>query len=139
MKRVVPTPFPADPLVSDAAVLGAAIRSARTGAGMTIDQAAASIGISKQTLSDLETSGATVGLGIALRVARELGVALFVARPGEREVIRRAIPSQPSAVLAPSPLVGTLSRKAVEAQQHQVARGTGDDDDQRPRKRSARK
>ena len=58
---------------------------------MTIDQAAAAIGISKQTLSDLETRGATVGLGIALKVARELGVSVFVARPGEREAARNLI------------------------------------------------
>jgi transcriptional regulator with XRE-family HTH domain len=91
MKRVVPTPFPASPLVSDARAFGAAIRAARTGAGMTLEEAAAAIGISKQTMLDVETAGDTVSFGIVLKVARELGVSVFVAAPGQRELVRRAI------------------------------------------------
>ena len=143
MKRVVPTPFPIDPLVADAGVLGAAIRSARTGAGMTIDQAAAALGISKQTLSDLETSGSTVGLGIALKVARELGVSVFVTKPGERETIRRVIAGQPITIQGHVPLVlahplpndGTPG----EGQLHQVIPSRGHDDHDRKRKRRSRK
>ena len=91
MRRVVPLPFPTDPFVTDAAKLGAAIRAARSNAGMSLVDAALALGISKQTLSDLETAKSSVGLGTALRVAREMGVALFAVPAGEREIVRRAI------------------------------------------------
>jgi len=91
MRRVVPTPFPSDPLLKDAATFGAAIRAARTGAGMTLADAAMTLGISKQTLSDLEKANASVGLTIALKVARELGVAVFAAPASDREPVRRII------------------------------------------------
>ena len=101
MRNVVPTPFPSEPLVADSVAFGRAIRAARTSAGMTLTDAAVTLGVSKQTLADLETAKASVGLGIALRVARELGVAVFVAPSGEREVVRRAIvTSPPPALLA---------------------------------------
>jgi len=91
MRRVVPLPFPSDPVVTDAAKLGAAIRAARSNAGMTLVDAALALGISKQTLSDLETAKSSVGLGTTLHVAREMGVALFAVPAGEREIVRRAI------------------------------------------------
>jgi len=93
MRRVVPTPFPADSLVADAAVFGAMIRAARTSSGMTLADAAMTLGVSKQTLSDLETAKASVGLTIALRVASELGVAVFAVPSAEREPVRRLIVS----------------------------------------------
>jgi DNA-binding XRE family transcriptional regulator len=58
---------------------------------MTLEAAAAAIGISKQTMLDAEKAGDTVSFGIMLKVARELGVSLFVAAPGQRELVRRAI------------------------------------------------
>ncbi|MDE2259738.1 MAG: helix-turn-helix transcriptional regulator [Betaproteobacteria bacterium] len=91
MRRVVPTLFPSDPLLKDAAMFGAAIRAARTGAGMTLVDAAMTLGISKQTLSNLEKASGSVGLSIALKVARELGVAVFAAPAGDREPVRRII------------------------------------------------
>jgi transcriptional regulator with XRE-family HTH domain len=91
MKRVVPTPFPSDPLLTDAAAFGAAIRAARTGTGMTLADAAMMLGIAKQTLADLEKAGASVGLAIALKVAGELGVAVFAAPAADREPVRRSI------------------------------------------------
>lgn len=91
MRRVVPTPIPDDPLVADAHALGAAVRAARTASGMTLADAAMSVGISKQTLSDLETAKASVGLALALRVARELGVVVFAVPAAEREPVRKAI------------------------------------------------
>jgi len=89
MRRVVPTSFPSDPLLQDAATFGAAIRAARTAAGMTLSDAAMTLGISKQTLSDLEKATASVGLSIALRAARDLGVAVFAAPAADREPVRR--------------------------------------------------
>ena len=91
MRRVVVQPFPTDPLVVDAAALGAAIRAARSQAGMTLVDAALSLGLAKQTLADLETAKGSVGLETALRAARELGVALFAVPTADREPVRRAI------------------------------------------------
>ena len=91
MRRVVPTPFPSDPLLHDAAAFGAAVRAARTGAGMTLADAAMTLGIAKQTLADLEKASASVGLATALTVARELGVAVFAVPARDREPVRRMI------------------------------------------------
>jgi transcriptional regulator with XRE-family HTH domain len=91
MKRVVATPVPPDPLVHDPRAFGAAIRAARTGAGMTLADAAMAIGMAKQTLSDLESAKASVGLATALRAARELGLAVLAVSSDEREPLRRMI------------------------------------------------
>lgn len=91
MRRVVPIPFPSDPDVMDGKTLGAAIRAARCNAGMTLVETALALDIAKQTLSDLETGKASVGLFTAMRVAKELGVALFAVPAAEREVVRKAI------------------------------------------------
>lgn len=93
MKRVIATPLPSDACVSDARVLGAAVRAARTGAGLTVADAALTIGVAKQTLSDLEAGKETVSLGLVLRITRELGVALFVAPAGQRERFHRVFVS----------------------------------------------
>ena len=91
MKRVVPTPVPSNPTIADPLALGAMIRAARTALGMTLADAALTVGVSKQTLSDLETAKASVGLAITLKVAKELGVAVFAVPAAERELVRRAI------------------------------------------------
>lgn len=93
MGRIVPIPFPSDPAVTNAGVLGAAVRAARTGVGMTLADAAAFVGVAKQTLNDLELGKASVSLGLALKIANGLGVALFVAPATERETIRRRLMS----------------------------------------------
>lgn len=91
MKRVVPSSAPADPWMQDPVAFGQAIRAARTAAGMTLVDAAAVVGVSKQTLSDLEKATGSVGLAIALRVARELGVGVFAVQPALREAARQAL------------------------------------------------
>lgn len=97
MKRVVPSRPPTDPLTLDSQSFGQAIRAARTAAGMTLVDAAAMMGVSKQTLSDLEKATGSVGLAIALRVARELGVGVFAVQPTQREFARQALrPHAPS-------------------------------------------
>lgn len=58
---------------------------------MTLVDAALTLGVSKQTLTDLETAKASVGLATALRVAKELGVAVFAVPSPEREPVRRLI------------------------------------------------
>ncbi len=96
MRRVVNLPFPADPLVQDAAAFGAAVRAARTYIGMTLADAALMVGVSKQTFADLETAKASVGLATALKIAREFGMGVFVAAPEKREIVRRCILSERS-------------------------------------------
>lgn len=91
MKRVVPTPAPVDPWVQDPVLFGQAIGAARTASGMTLMDAAAAMGISKQTLSDLEKATGSVGLAIALRVARELGVGVFAVQPAQRWAARQTL------------------------------------------------
>ena len=95
MRRIIPIPFPSDPALTDASVLGAAVRAARTGAGMTLENAAAFLNVAKQTLGDLERGKTSVGLGLALKIADGLGVALFVAPAAQREQIRRQIKNSP--------------------------------------------
>jgi len=60
--------------------------------------AAAMMGVSKQTLSDLEKATGSVGLTIALRVARELGVGVFAVQPRQREAARLALRTQASSL-----------------------------------------
>lgn len=91
MKRVLKTPFPGDPLVSDLSVLGAAIRSTRTEQGLTIDEAAMTVGVAKQTLADIEAGKPSVQLGNFFKVANDLGVSLFVAPARDRTRIRNQI------------------------------------------------
>ncbi len=91
MKRVVPLPFPAEPTVHGPADLGAALRAARTRAGLSLVEAALSLGLTKQTLHDLERGKATVAIGTVLRVASQLGVSLFMAPSEIRERVRDAV------------------------------------------------
>ena len=91
MPKIKPKPFPSDRQLVDPSVLGAAVRSARTQSGLSIADAALTIGIAKQTLSDLEAGKPTVGLGMALKIASELGVTLFVVPSTEKETVRRLL------------------------------------------------
>ena len=88
MRTVTPKPFPLDPELRSAKQLGVAIRAARTQAGLTLTDAALTLGVAKQTLSDLELGKPSVGLGLALEIATGLGVALFMAPSGAREQTR---------------------------------------------------
>lgn len=78
MKLVKATPAPADPNLLDTHVLGAAVRAARTGAGMTLAEAALSIGVAKQTLANLEAGAPGVSLGLVLKITEALGLGLVV-------------------------------------------------------------
>jgi transcriptional regulator with XRE-family HTH domain len=93
MRRVVPLPFPAEPLIRDAAALGAAIRSTRTRARLTRADAALSLGISVDALADLERGKPTVALGTALAAATALGVSLFITPAEQRDRVRSLIKS----------------------------------------------
>lgn len=93
MRRVVPTSFP-HPLLLDASSLGAAIRSARTNSGVTLTDAALVIGVSRQTLQDLEMGTGTVGIGLALKVSTEMGVSLFAIPTSERDIAVKTLTQQ---------------------------------------------
>lgn len=90
-RRVVPTAFPVDPQLTTSEEFGAAVRAARTASGLTLEEAALAVSVAKQTLGDLEAGKPTVGLGIALRVAKALGVSLFVVPAGEAGPILQLI------------------------------------------------
>lgn len=91
MKRVVPTLFPSDPFLDSPITLGSAIRSARTQAGIRLEDAAMTIGVSLQTLVDIEAGKPGVSIGKILQVANGLGVSLFVVPQSQREIARRRL------------------------------------------------
>lgn len=91
MKRIVPTSFPSDPFLDSPMTLGSAIRSARTQAGIRLEDAAMTIGVSLQTLVDIEAGKPGVSIGKILQVANGLGVSLFVIPQSQREIARRRL------------------------------------------------
>ncbi len=90
MKTVTKVDFPAQ-LQSSAKELGIAVRSARTGAEFTLANAAQALGISKQTLSNLELGTGTVTLALAFHALNALGVAVLVVPAEESSRVRRAL------------------------------------------------
>ncbi|MFL5897325.1 MAG: helix-turn-helix domain-containing protein [Solirubrobacterales bacterium] len=68
------TPNPAD--------LGTAIRDRRRHLGITQDNLAASIGVSRRVIGQLENGKETVHLGIVLRAARAVGLNVGVEPRG---------------------------------------------------------
>lgn len=91
MKKVKKTIPPDNFHCGDAISLGHFIRAQRTASGLSIDQAALSIGIAKQTLADLEKGKPTVGVGIVLRVVAELGLGLLIAQKQDVKAINEFI------------------------------------------------
>lgn len=91
MRKIKPTEFPKDPVVASPAVLGAAVRAVRTGAGLRLQDAADLLGVAKQTLQDLETGKPGISLGRAIEIAAGLGATLLVVPSGHAEQARRLI------------------------------------------------
>jgi transcriptional regulator with XRE-family HTH domain len=91
MKTVKKIEFPTQLQMRSAKELGVSVRAARTTAGFTLASAAQALGVSKQTLSDLELGTGTVTLGIAFHVLNSLGVSLFAAPARESTRVRRAL------------------------------------------------
>ncbi len=91
MRTVVPSPMPADPVIDTPTNLGAMVRAARTRAGITLADAAAACGISRQTMINIETGRGGVALPLVLQAAQEMGVTLLAVPSEERELARRAI------------------------------------------------
>jgi DNA-binding XRE family transcriptional regulator len=88
MRTVTPKPFPSDLELRSAKQLGIAVRASRTQAGLTLADAALTLGVAKQTLSNLELGKPSVGLGLALEIAAGLGVTLFMVPASAREQTR---------------------------------------------------
>ena len=91
MPRIVPKPFPEECLLTDTKALGAAVRSARTHSGLSIEEAALIIGVAKQTISDIEAGKPGVGIGLVLRVASQVGVSLFMVPSTSRSEVHNLI------------------------------------------------
>ena len=88
MRTVTQKPFPTNLELRSSKQLGVAVRAARTQTGLTLADAAMTLGVAKQTLSDLELGKPSVGLGLALEIAAGLGVALFMVPASAREQTR---------------------------------------------------
>jgi y4mF family transcriptional regulator len=67
---------------SEPTVLGAAIRARRRALGITQDELAASIGVSRRVIGQLENGKETVHVGIVLRAARAVGLDVGVQPRG---------------------------------------------------------
>nr|WP_255429207.1 helix-turn-helix transcriptional regulator [Ramlibacter albus] len=78
-------------MIESAVEFGAALRAARAAAGVNLIDAAAQLGIAKQTLANLETGQGGVALDTAFRAAAEFGLSLFAVPKARRESVRRAI------------------------------------------------
>ena len=91
MRTVVPIDPPDDPMVEDALALGAAVRAARTTARLPLVEAAEALGMSRQTLINIETGQGGVSLSTVLKAARAHGESHFAVPSQQREVVRRAI------------------------------------------------
>jgi transcriptional regulator with XRE-family HTH domain len=77
------------PLRDSIASIGSVIRATRKAAGLTLVDAAALIGIAKQTLGDLERGRSSVGIHIVLKVLNDLGLGIVVAPKKEIELAQR--------------------------------------------------
>jgi transcriptional regulator with XRE-family HTH domain len=71
--------------------IGILIRSARKATGLTIVEAAASIGIAKQTLSDLERGRSSAGMQIVLKVLQDFGLGMVIVPKKDVELIQRTL------------------------------------------------
>lgn len=69
--------------INSASELGLVVRAVRRAAGVRIDDAAASTGVSKQFASDVEHGKETVQFGRVLRLLKELGVELQADIPSD--------------------------------------------------------
>ena len=90
-QKVSPNVVESAPLRDSIASIGSVIRATRKAAGLTLVDAAALIGIAKQTLGDLERGRSSVGIHIVLKVLNDLGLEILVAPKKEIELAQRII------------------------------------------------
>jgi len=94
MRRVLPLSFPENPLIAQATDLGAYVRAARTQSGLTLEEAALSVGVSRQTMVNIEKNSGSVSFAVILQAARALGVVLFAQPAESREHISRLLQAE---------------------------------------------
>jgi DNA-binding XRE family transcriptional regulator len=81
--RSITFPYPAGmDVTSEPAGLGTAIRSRRRQLGITQEDLASSIGVSRRVIGQLESGKETVQVGIVLRAARAVGLNVGVELRG---------------------------------------------------------
>lgn len=68
--------------IQSPADIGQAIRAARKNQGLTLMECAAANGVSVRFLSELERGKPGASLGAALKIARSVGLHVFVERAG---------------------------------------------------------
>jgi|GEM_PF-1581975 transcriptional regulator with XRE-family HTH domain len=88
MKTMLPSPPKVVLPITDAKVLGEILRQVRKESGMTLVDTAESVGIAKQTLSDLENGRVSVGINTVLKIANDLGLCLFAVPRHEQNRIQ---------------------------------------------------
>lgn len=77
-RRVVVTPQPDLSQPADMALLGAVIRHRRTSLKLTLEDAAALCGISKQAYNNIELGSENVKVETLFKVLRAVGISLLV-------------------------------------------------------------
>lgn len=76
MRKLSATPFPGHSTVTSPEDLGTLVRAVRTAAGMTLEEAALTVQVAKQTLQNLEKGKGTVSLALTFKVLTGLGIRL---------------------------------------------------------------
>lgn len=76
MRKLSVTPLPDHSTVASPEDIGTLVRAVRTAAGMTLEEAALTIQVAKQTLQNLEKGTGTVSLALVFKVLTGLGIRL---------------------------------------------------------------
>lgn len=76
MRKITATPFPVRSTVTSPEEVGTLVRAVRTAAGITLEEAALTVQVAKQTLQNLEKGKGTVSLALAFKVLTGLGIQL---------------------------------------------------------------
>ncbi|MDO9177649.1 MAG: helix-turn-helix transcriptional regulator [Agitococcus sp.] len=89
MKTIKKTVYPVDPFIDTMFVVAAAIKAARTQAGMRIADAALVAHVSLATMVAVEAGRPGVSFGKVLQIADALGVSLLVVPACQRNRVRQ--------------------------------------------------
>jgi transcriptional regulator with XRE-family HTH domain len=95
MKKIRKADWPKDPFITSMSDVGLAIKAARTQANLRMVDTAMLVGVSIQTLVDIEAGRPGVSFGKVLQVANSLGVSFFVLPARKRNLLRNLIEREP--------------------------------------------
>ncbi len=76
MRKLSVTPFPDHSVVANPEDIGVLVRAVRTASGMTLEEAALTLQVAKQTLQNLEKGKGTISLTLVFKVLTGLGIRL---------------------------------------------------------------